>query len=475
MPGFLGALGDGLEGLILAYFLLINTFYFLFSVLSLGGILRYRRLAAFVRFGEVFRMPIVRPISVVVPAFNEAAGITESVRSFLSLRYPVFEVIVVNDGSTDATLARLVEAFDLRPTKTVFRRSLATRPVRGIHRSPLHPRLTVVDKVNGGKADALNAGLNVSRYPLFCAVDSDSLLEKDALLKVVRPFIEDPERTVGAGGVIRLSNGCEIRDGQVVKVGLPRNWIARFQVLEYLRAFLGGRLGLSMLGSTLIVSGAFGVFRKDVAMACGGYRTDSLTEDMEIVVRMQKHMHDLGKPYRFAYVPDPICWTEAPETLRVLARQRGRWHRGLIETLTRYRGMFLNPRYGAAGLFAVPFYAVFEMAGPIIECLGYVLFLGHVVLGRTDYPFAVMFFFVAVFYGTFSSLLAILLEEMSSHRYPRPRDLVVLTAAGVAENIVYRQYLALVRAGAFLGLLRGKDRPWGHMERRGFAKAEEGP
>ena len=475
MPGFLGALGDGLEGLILAYFLLINTFYFLFSVLSLGGILRYRRLAAFVRFGEVFRMPIVRPISVVVPAFNEAAGITESVRSFLSLRYPVFEVIVVNDGSTDATLARLAEAFDLRPSRTVFRRSLKTEPVRGIYRSPLHPRLTVVDKVNGRKADALNAGLNVSRYPLFCAVDSDSLLEKDALLKVVRPFIEDPERTIGAGGVIRLSNGCEIRDGQVVKVGIPRSWIARFQVLEYLRAFLGGRLGMSMLGSTLIVSGAFGVFRKDIAMACGGYRADSLTEDMEFVVRMQKHMHDLKRPYRFHFVPDPICWTEAPENLRVLARQRSRWHRGLIETLVRFRGMFLNPRYGAAGLFAVPFYAVFEMAGPIIECLGYALFLGHIALGRVDYPFALMYFFVAIFYGTFSSLLAILLEEMSSHRYPRPRDLVVLTAAGVAENIVYRQYLALVRAGAFLGLLRGKDRPWGHMERRGFAKAEEGP
>lgn len=472
MAELLRALGTGVELLILIYFLFINTFYFLFNVLSLGGILRYRRMVAFVRFGEVFRMPIVRPISVIVPAFNEEAGIIESVRSLLSLRYPVFEVIVVNDGSIDATLARLVEAFDLRPSRTVFRKSLQTEPVRGIYRSVLHPRLTVVDKVNGRKADALNAGLNISRYPLFCAVDSDSVLEKDALLKVVRPFIEDPERTIGAGGVIRLSNGCEIRDGQVVKVGIPRSWIARFQVLEYLRAFLGGRLGMSMLGSTLIVSGAFGVFRKDIAMACGGYRADSMTEDMEFVVRMQKYMHDRKRPYRFHFVPDPICWTEAPENLRVLARQRSRWHRGLIETLVRFRRMFLNPRYGVAGLFAVPFYAVFEMAGPFIECLGYALFVGHVVFGRVDYPFAVMYFFVAIFYGTFSSLLAILLEEMSSHRYPRPRDLIILTAAGVAENIVYRQYLAVVRAGAFLGFLRGK-KEWGHMERRGFAKAEQ--
>jgi cellulose synthase/poly-beta-1,6-N-acetylglucosamine synthase-like glycosyltransferase len=467
-------LDTGAEHLILTYFLLINTFYFVFNLLSLAGILRYRRMVAFVRFGEIFRMPIVRPVSVIVPAFNEEAGIIESVRSLLSLRYPVFEVVVVNDGSTDGTLARLVETFGLKPSRTVFRRSLQTKPLRGIYRSAVHPRLCVVDKVNGRKADAMNAGLNVSRYPLFCAVDSDSVLEKDALLKVVRPFLEDPDRTIGAGGVIRLSNGCRIREGQVVEVGIPRNWIARFQILEYLRAFLGGRLGMSMMNSTLIVSGAFGIFRKDIAMACGGYRADSITEDMDLVVRMQKHMHEQGKPYRIPFIPDPICWTEAPENLRVLARQRRRWHRGLVETLARYRRMFLNPRYGIAGLFALPFYAVFEMAGPFIECLGYVLFATHIALGRVNYPFAVTFFFVAVFYGTFVSLLAILLEELSSFRYPRPRDIFILAAAGVAENLFYRQYLSLVRVWGFVDCFSGKSE-WGAMEKRGFAKAGQTP
>lgn len=474
MGGLLRVLDGGTQSVILAYFLLINTFYVLFNLLSLAGILRYRRMVTFVRFGEIFRMPIVRPVSVIVPAFNEETGIIESVRSLLSLRYPVFEVVVVNDGSTDGTLARLVEAFDLRPSRSVYRKSVPTEPVRGIYRSPVHPRLIVVDKVNGRKADAMNAGLNISRYPLFCAVDSDSLLEKDALLKVVRPFLEDPARTVGAGGVIRLSNGCAVRDGQVIEVGIPRNWIARFQVLEYLRAFLGGRMGLSMLRSTLIVSGAFGLFRKDVAMACGGYRRDSITEDMDLVVRMQKHLHEQGKPYRFYFIPDPICWTEAPEKLRVLAGQRSRWHRGLVETLFRSRRMMFNPRYGVAGLFALPFYAVFEMIGPFIEVLGYALFITHVVLGRVNYPFAVIFFFVAVFYGTFVSLLAILLEELSSHRYPRPRDILVLTLAGIAENLFYRQYLAIVRAIAYMDYLRGKNE-WGTMERRGFAKAGQRP
>ena len=474
MTDLLRWLDNAAGNLILVYFLLINTFYFLFNVLSLAGILRYRRMVTFVRFGEIFRMPIVKPISVIVPTYNEELGVIESIRSLLSLRYPVFEVIVVNDGSTDATLAKLIEAFDLRPSKSVFRKSLETKPVRGIYRSAVQPKLIVVDKVNGKKADAMNAGLNISRYPLFCAVDGDSVLEKDALLKVVRPFLEDPVRTIGAGGIIRLSNGCDVREGQVVRIGIPKNWIVRFQILEYLRAFLGGRLGMSMMRSTLIISGAFGIFRKDIAMACGGYRAASITEDMDLCVRMQKHMHEQKKPYRIHFIPDPICWTEAPESLRVLARQRSRWHRGLVETLVRYRRMFLNPRYGVAGMFAMPFYAVFEMAGPFIECLGYALFASHVVLGRVNYPFAVMFFFVAVFYGTFISLLAILLEELSEHRYPRPRDILTLTAAGVVENLFYRQYLAVVRLWAFLEYLRGKNE-WGSMEKRGFAKVGQVP
>ena len=474
MSGLLHVLDTGVEHLILVYFLLINTFYFLFNVLSLAGILRYRRMITFVRFGEIFRMPIVRPISVIVPAFNEGPGIVESVRSLLSLRYPVFEVIVVNDGSTDETLARLTEAFDLRPSRAVFRKTLPTLPVRGIYRSAVQPKLVVVDKANGKKADAMNAGLNVSRYPLFCAVDGDSILEKDALLKVVRPFLEDPERMIGAGGIIRLSNGCVVQEGQVIRVGIPKNWIARFQILEYLRAFLGGRLGMSMIRSTLIISGAFGIFRKDIAMACGGYRAASITEDMDLVIRMQKHMHEKKKPFRIQFIPDPICWTEAPENLRVLARQRSRWHRGLIQTLVRFRRMLFNPRYGTTGLFAMPFYAIFEMAGPYIECLGYVLFASHLVLGQVNYPFAVTFFFVAVFYGTFVSLLAILLEELSAHRYPKVRDILTLTAAGILENLFYRQYLSVVRAWSLVDYLKGKNE-WGAMEKRGFAKAGQTP
>jgi cellulose synthase/poly-beta-1,6-N-acetylglucosamine synthase-like glycosyltransferase len=474
MNDLLRLLDTGLEHLILSYFLLINTFYFLFNILSLAGILRYRRMVTFVRFSEIFRMPIVKPVSVIATAFNEEASIIESIRSLLSLRYPVFEIIVVNDGSTDATLARLTEAFDLRLSKSVFRKSLQTLPIRGIYRSASQPKLIVVDKVNGKKADAMNAGLNVSRYPLFCATDADSILEKDILLKVVRPFLEDPERTIAVGAIIRLSNGCVVRDGRVTRVGIPKNWIARFQILEYLRAFLGARMGMAMMRSTLIISGAFGMFRKDVALACGGYRAASITEDLDLVVRMQKHMHELKKPFRIQFIPDPICWTQAPENLGDLARQRNRWHRGLIQTLVCFRRMLFNPRYGVAGMFAMPFYAVFEMAGPFIECLGYVLFLSHLVLGQVNTPFAVTFFFVAVFYGTFVSLMAILLEELSAYRYPKLGDILILAAASIVENLFYRQYLAVVRAGAYWDYLRGKNE-WGAMQKRGFAKAGQTP
>jgi cellulose synthase/poly-beta-1,6-N-acetylglucosamine synthase-like glycosyltransferase len=231
---------------------------------------------------------------------------------------------------------------------------------------------------------------------------------------------------------------------------------------------------MAMMRSTLIVSGAFGLFRKDVALACGGYKASSIAEDMDLCVRMQKHMHEKKKPYRIQFIPDPICWTEAPEKLRDLAGQRSRWHRGLIQTLVRYRRMLFNPRYGMAGMFALPFYALFEMAGPFIEVLGYAVFLTHIAFGRVDYPFAVTFFFVAVFYGTFVSLLAIFLEELSAHRYPRLRDILILTVSGLAENLFYRQYLAAVRARAYLDYLRGKSE-WGAMEKKGFAKAGQTP
>jgi cellulose synthase/poly-beta-1,6-N-acetylglucosamine synthase-like glycosyltransferase len=455
---------------ILAYFFSINGFYLLFIVLSLIGIFRHRNLTRFVSFKEVFRLPLVKPISIIAPAHNEDKTIVESVRAMLSLEYPVFEVIVVNDGSTDRTLDTLIKSFGLEKSRRVFRKVVDHKPVKGIYTSPAYPKLIVIDKVNGKKADAMNAGLNVSRYPLFCAVDSDSLLEKDALLKMVRPFLEDPEKTVAAGGIIRLINGCKVKSGQVQEVRLPGNILARFQIIEYFRAFLGGRIGMSMLRSMLIISGAFGLFRKDVALQCGGYRTGTIGEDMDLIVRMRRHLHDMKRPFEIRFIPDPICWTEAPETLKSLARQRNRWHRGLLDTLFYNKAMLFNPRYGVTGLFALPFYFIFEMLGPFVEVMGYIIFGACLALGLLNTWFTVLFFLVAVVLGTLLSLLAILLEEYSSGRYPRLQDILILALFSLLENILYRQWLTVVRVIACLDFYKGKEE-WGAMHKKGFAQA----
>ncbi len=453
---------------ILTYFFLVNGFYILFNLLSLHGLFHYRHLTTYIRFKEIFRLPLVKPISIIAPAYNEENTIIESTRSLLSLEYPNFEVIVVNDGSKDRTLEKLIRFFHLEKTKRVFRKIVDHQPVRGIYASPLYPRLVVVDKVNGKKADALNAGLNISRFPLFCAVDSDSLLEKDALLKMVRPFLEEPEKTVAAGGIIRLSNGCAIKNGQLVRVGMPGNTLARFQIIEYLRAFLGGRTGLSKLNSLLIISGAFGLFRKDVVLQCGGYRKGTVGEDMDLVIRLRRHLHEMKKPYAIRFIPDPICWTEAPESLRLLARQRNRWHRGLVDCLLYNSKMLFNPRYGVTGFVAMPFYFFFEMLGPIIEVLGYLMFAACLFFNLVDFPFALLFFLVAVIMGILLSLISLLLQEFSSHRYPRLKDILIITLFSFFENIVYRQWLAVVRVRAFYDFFRGKTE-WGAMERKGFA------
>ncbi len=467
MDGILGSVFQVVTGIILVYFFMINSLYLLFIFLSIFGIFRYRNTTSFINFKEIFQMPLIKPISIIAPVFNEEMGVVESIKSLLSLEYPLYEVIVVNDGSTDETIEKLIKAFGLKKSNRVFRKVLETKPIKKIYISPTNSKLVVVDKVNGKKADAMNAGLNISRYPLFCGIDGDSILDKDSLLKMVRPFIEEPEKTVGAGGIIRLSNGCTIKSGQVVKVGMPRNSLARFQILEYLRAFLGGRIGLNMLKSTLIISGAFGVFRKDIALKCGGYRAASLGEDIDLVIRMRKFLHEKKKPFNLEFIPDPVCWTEVPETMKSLSAQRNRWHRGLIETLYHNRKMIFNPRYGITGMFAMPFYFIFEMLGPFIEVLGYVIFTVFVIFGQFNRPFAVLFFLLAVVFGILLSLLSILLEEYSARRYPRLKDILTIVAYGLLENIVYRQWLSVIRAKAFFDFALGKEE-WGEMEKRGF-------
>jgi len=415
---------------------------------------------------RLLRSPLTPPISVLAPAFNEEANVVDNVRSLLMLDYPLFEVILVNDGSSDRTLGHLVDAFDLRRSARSFDRALPCRTIRGVYDSPTYSNLVVVDKENGGKADALNAGLNLSLYPLFCAIDADSILEPDALLRLVRPFVDAPGVTIAAGGVVRVANGCDIHGGRVHQVRLPQRPLPLIQIVEYLRAFLFGRMGWSTGNSLLVISGAFGLFEKRAAVLAGGYATDSVGEDMELVVRMHRYRRDRRQAYRIGFVPDPICWTEVPVSFRVLRRQRTRWQRGLIDTLVRHRAMIGRPRYGSVGMISLPGFVMFEMLSPLVELSGYILLPVLWALGLLNPAGAWIFFVLAIMYMVLVSALAVLLEDMAFRRYPSVLDLGRLLIGAVLENFGFRQLTVWWRVRAFWEYLRG-DLSWGAMERRG--------
>lgn len=354
-----------------AYFALLNLIYLLFTALAWRGVTAHLRRREYAGVEEAFASPLTPPVSILLPAFNEEVGIVESVRSLLRLRYPEFELLVVNDGSTDGTLDLLRREFELVPAHKALRDTIPCAPVVGTYASLRHPELWVIDKVNGGKADALNAAIGGARFPYVCAVDADAIIEEDALLRVAKPIIDDPQLVAATGGIVRIANGCVIDRGVVTQVALPRSKLATLQVVEYFRAFLVGRMGWSRLGSLLIISGAFGMFHRPTVEAVGGYWTSTVGEDVELVIRLHRYLKSRGEPYRIEFVPDPVCWTEAPEDVRTLSRQRRRWQRGLAEALWRHRSMCGNPRYGALGVLALPYFLVFELIGPVLEVIAY--------------------------------------------------------------------------------------------------------
>jgi cellulose synthase/poly-beta-1,6-N-acetylglucosamine synthase-like glycosyltransferase len=467
-------LAVALAALTLVYFAALNLVYLAFTGIAWRDLVRHLRARGHAPDDEVFASPVTPPVSVLVPAYDEAPTIVESVRSLLALRYPLHEVIVVNDGSQDETVERLREAFDLVPVRKALRTLLPTAPIRGVYISRRHRNLWVVDKENGGKADALNAAVNASRYPYVCAIDADAILEEDSLLRVARPIIEEPEVVVATGGIVRIANGCTIDGGRVLDVRLPRSRLATLQVLEYFRAFLIGRVGWSRMNALLIISGAFGLFRRSLVETVGGYSRETVGEDMELVVRLHRHLRERDERYRIEFVPDPVCWTEAPETMRQLSRQRRRWQRGLGETLWRHRAVAGNGRYGALGTAAVPYFLLFEFLGPLIELFGLPLILVWWLAGDLSPVFLVGFFVVAMLLGVLLSLAALLLEEHSFRRHRSGREIARLVGFSLVENLGYRQLLAFWRFRAFWDLLRG-HRDWGDMRRKGFTTTVEAP
>ncbi|WP_244242511.1 glycosyltransferase family 2 protein [Nocardioides seonyuensis] len=467
-----------------AYSVAINTSFVGLTLLALGDLRSYRRRLGFAAYDETFGEPLARGVSILMPAYNESATIIDSVQAMLSLRYPDFEVVVVDDGSKDDTAAKVIEAFDMVEVPLVVSRRIA---LEGEVRSAWLSRrgssnLLLIRKDNGGKADSLNAGINAARKELVCMVDADSLLDPDSLLHVCRPFADDPDRVVAAGGVIRIANGSSVRHGRVVDVRMPRTWLPRVQVVEYLRAFLVGRAGWSAIRGLLIISGAFGVFRRDVLLAVDGLSTDTIGEDAELVVRIHRWIGDNDADARVVCISEPVAWTEAPEDRAVLRKQRRRWHRGLTEIFLRHKDMMFRPRYGVIGMVTLPWFLVFELLAPVVEVFGFVYFVVVVViLGleevgvvRTDLvdpTVLVLLLATSVVYAVLVTFASLIAEETSYRRYRGVPDLLVAMWAAIEENFGYRQLNAFWRLGGLVEGVRGTRHDWGEMQRKGFGEA----
>ena len=424
---------------------------------------------------EILRSQDTLPITILVPAYNEEATIRESVKALLALQYPDCRIIVVNDGSKDKTAETMVEEFGMTKTHLVRETDTIThKAIRQIYRSDKHPMLLFIDKENGKKADAINTGLTCVRTPLFCVIDADSLLEPTALLKAVRPFLETSDNVIAVGGTVGIANGCEVKNGQVVKYGLPKNLLARLQVVEYIRAYLMGRLAASRKGSLAIISGAFGIFRRDIAVAVGGYDTTTVGEDMELVLKMHRHMLEAKIPYAVRYVPEPVCWTEAPESFKFLSNQRTRWQRGALECLSRHRKMLFNPRYGRLGMVTLPTFLLTDLVSPIAEIAGYIVMVLLVLIGWLNVKYFLAFTALIFSFGVLISILTLAIEQDEIERFSNPLDLWSVLLTAIIENFGYRQVCSIWRIRGLIQHMRGMKPSWGAMERKGFKVSTDG-
>jgi cellulose synthase/poly-beta-1,6-N-acetylglucosamine synthase-like glycosyltransferase len=450
------------------YYLSGNLVYLLALIIALKTSAAHHRGIESFRLRWITESPLAPPITLLVPAHNEEKSIRVSIRNLLELDYPELEVIVINDGSKDRTLQELQDEFKLRPIRMVYVQEVPSAEIRGLYRSDVDPRLLVIDKESAGsKADAVNAGLNAAMSPYVCIVDSDSMLERDSLLRIMVPVLADPKRVVGVGGIIRILNGSEIRGGQLIRVRLPRKSIEIIQVVEYLRAFLIGREAWAQGNMMLIISGAFGLFRTDLVRAIGGYRAKAIGEDLDLVTRLHRYLLEKKQEYRIQFVPDPVCWTEAPSDLKSLGRQRARWHKGLFDTLRPNIDMLFRSRYGRVGALALPYLWIYELFAPIIELGGIVTIVVAAVLGDLSRDFFIQFMIFGYAFATIISIGAVLQEELTYKRYSDWQDVARLVTYCFFEHFPYRQLHMFWRLQGLWQYMRG-DMSWKPLERKGL-------
>lgn len=463
---------SGLSIMFTVYAAVILIAYLSLAIISLYEMKRYLTNAKITDFKSILTSPFAPGISLIAPAYNEGLSVIDNVKSLLSIMYSDLEVLIINDGSKDNSMDKLIEAFSLVKVPFHIRHLIRTKPVKGVYKSKnrAFKNLIVVDKENGGKADALNVGINISSKELVACIDVDCIIERDALLKMVHPFLNSPVPVIATGGVVRIANSCVIEDGRLISVRLPEKQIVRFQTLEYIRAFLIGRMAWSKMNGLMLISGAFGLFRKDIAQKAGGYSTHTVGEDMELVMRMRAYMYKNKLPHKVVYVPEPLCWTEAPSDYKILSRQRNRWTRGTLETLHAHRKMFFNPAYGVVGMISYPFWFFFEWLAPLVEFSGLGFMIYQVLSGNVNLFFCFALLLAVYTFSFFISMTALLAEEFSYSPYKRKRDVMKLVWTALLEPVLFHPRGVWSAVQGNFDLLKGK-KSWGEMTRQGFAQS----
>lgn len=451
----------------LSYTTIVTIFYFIMFIFSFRSMKKEKNLNKVAYHYSLNSIEYTKPVSILVPAYNEEAGILQSVRSLIALNYPQLEVIVINDGSKDETASKLIEHFKMVPSSQVFQKRLDTKPIKQVYTSTIVSNLWLIDKENGGKADALNAGINLSHYSYFCSIDGDSILERDSLTKVIKPIIDSDGEVIATGGTVRIANDSVIEGGQVKQINLSKKPLVIYQVIEYLRAFLLGRMALSRHNLMLIISGAFGVFSKEWVIKAGGYSVNTVGEDMELVVKLHRIIKDHKVNKKIVFVSDPVCWTEAPESSTYLSRQRRRWHRGLIETLWKHKRMLFNPKYKSIGIISMPYYWFVEFLGPVIEFWGYIFLILCLIYGGIYYEFTILLFLAFLLYGSIITVFSVLLDEWNYRRYSKISDVFKLYIYALTEIIWFRPLTVIWRIRGIYDFLVGKS-SWGEMKRKGL-------
>jgi len=448
--------------------LLLFIWYFGLGYFSIKKLRIYNKKNTYTNYGYIADSPLSPSVSILVPAYNESASIINSVKTLLNLHYRNFEVILINDGSTDKTFEIVKKEFGLVKTNYFFDYRLPCERIKGVYKSKnkQFAKLTVINKNNGGKSDSLNAGLNVSKNNLVVTIDADSIIEPDSITKLVKPFLEEKKKKVIAtGGVVRILNSCDVENGRIKKINLPKNFLAAWQVLEYTRAFLLGRMAWSQLDGLMLISGAMGMFDKETIIGAGGYDINEIGEDMELVVRMRRYMAEKGEKYIVTYIPDPLCWTEVPSDLKSLKAQRTRWTRGLVSTLNKHSVIFLNKKYGKLGMLGYPFWMFFEWLAPLFAFIGvgFTVYLG--IDGVIDWrTFFLLYAFIYSF-SIFMSFWSVLFEELTFHKYDRKRDVLKLLGIAFIEPLLYPM-IAFFSVVGNIQVIRGKT-GWGTIKRTG--------